>query len=115
VSAPTPAPIASPSLPSAVEAGGGTPGRGDAAWEALGAALMSLGAGLFLWTRRRQAHQPAMPVLSVRIPALDVTAAFAGPAGPRRLALITCGGDYDPASASYDDNVYVFAVPAPIF
>jgi hypothetical protein len=39
-------------------------------------------------------------------------AAFAGPDGSRRLALITCGGTYDPASASYADNVYVYAIPA---
>lgn len=39
-------------------------------------------------------------------------AAFDGPGGSRRLALITCGGAYDQASASYMENVYVYAIPA---
>lgn len=32
--------------------------------------------------------------------------------GPHRLVLITCGGTYDVAAATYDDNVVVTAVPA---
>ena len=39
-------------------------------------------------------------------------AAFAGPAGPRLLTLVTCGGNFNAAISSYDDNVYVTAVPA---
>jgi Sortase domain len=39
-------------------------------------------------------------------------AAFAGPHGPRMLALITCGGSYSATDESYDDNVYVYAQPA---
>lgn len=37
---------------------------------------------------------------------------FGDAAGPPRLVLITCGGRYDVATASYDDNVVVVAVPA---
>lgn len=32
--------------------------------------------------------------------------------GPPRLAMITCGGRYDPVRRSYDDNVVVFADPS---
>jgi Sortase domain len=39
-------------------------------------------------------------------------AAFAGPTGPRMLALITCGGAFDANTKSYVDNVYVTATPA---
>ncbi|HEX5404818.1 MAG TPA: class F sortase [Pseudonocardiaceae bacterium] len=39
-------------------------------------------------------------------------AVFAGPTGPRRLVLVTCGGRFDANIHSYDDNVYVWAVPA---
>jgi hypothetical protein len=41
---------------------------------------------------------------------------FAGNQGPRRLVIVTCGGDirYVPGSGwTYDDNVVVTAVPAP--
>jgi hypothetical protein len=38
--------------------------------------------------------------------------AFVGPTGPRALYLISCGGQFDPADASYVDNIYVRAVPA---
>jgi hypothetical protein len=31
--------------------------------------------------------------------------------GPSRLALITCGGSFDPAALRYRDNVVVFATP----
>jgi Sortase domain len=39
-------------------------------------------------------------------------AVFAGPTGARRLVLVTCGGRFDANIHSYDDNVYVWAVPA---
>ncbi|MBS3941891.1 MAG: class F sortase [Actinobacteria bacterium] len=32
--------------------------------------------------------------------------------GPARLVLITCGGEFDPATGHYDDNVVVVAEPA---
>jgi hypothetical protein len=32
--------------------------------------------------------------------------------GPERLALITCGGPFDPSTGSYEDNVVVTAYPA---
>jgi hypothetical protein len=32
--------------------------------------------------------------------------------GERRLALITCGGEFDPAKGSYTDNFIVYATPA---
>ena len=35
---------------------------------------------------------------------------FAGPTGPRRLALVTCGGQIH--QGEYDDNVVATAVPA---
>ena len=38
-------------------------------------------------------------------------AAFKGTTGPSELALITCGGAYDPYDHNYLSNVYVFAVP----
>lgn len=31
--------------------------------------------------------------------------------GPPQLALITCGGTYDPLTHNYSDNVIVYAVP----
>jgi hypothetical protein len=37
--------------------------------------------------------------------------AFAGRAGPRTLYLISCGGPFDDAEASYLDNIYVRATP----
>lgn len=40
-------------------------------------------------------------------------AALAGPAGPRRLALVTCGGPYIPSIYSYADNIYIWANPSP--
>lgn len=43
---------------------------------------------------------------------VDATA-FPGPAGPRQLVLITCGGSFDPNTESYLDNVYVRALPTP--
>ncbi|WP_338185785.1 class F sortase [Jatrophihabitans sp.] len=39
------------------------------------------------------------------------TRIFAGAAGPRTLALVTCGGSYDAASKGYVDNIYVYATP----
>ena len=39
-------------------------------------------------------------------------AAFMGPGSRRELALITCGGAYDPYDHNYLSNVYVFALPA---
>lgn len=35
------------------------------------------------------------------------------PSGPRRLVMVTCGGPYDSATHTYDDNVIVTAAPAP--
>jgi len=32
--------------------------------------------------------------------------------GPPRLALVTCGGSFDPATGHYRDNVIVWAKPA---
>jgi hypothetical protein len=39
-------------------------------------------------------------------------AAFVGPDGPRGLYLVSCGGAFDAADASYVDNIYVRAVPS---
>ncbi|MDA8354727.1 MAG: class F sortase [Actinomycetota bacterium] len=33
------------------------------------------------------------------------------PTGPRRLAIVTCGGAFDPATGHYADNVVVIAAP----
>jgi len=43
---------------------------------------------------------------------LDLASIFAR-AGPPRLHLITCGGDYDRQSRHYEQNVIVLALPAP--
>lgn len=40
--------------------------------------------------------------------------AFVGPAGPRALYLVSCGGPFDAAEASYVDNIYVRALPLPV-
>ncbi|MGN6723096.1 MAG: class F sortase [Marmoricola sp.] len=37
---------------------------------------------------------------------------FAGPHGPRRLVLVTCGGAVLPSGSGYEDNVVVTAIPA---
>ncbi|MER7620924.1 class F sortase [Streptomyces sp. NPDC126503] len=34
-------------------------------------------------------------------------------AGPARLALLTCAGDYDPEAGQYDENLVLYAAPAP--
>lgn len=31
--------------------------------------------------------------------------------GPQQLKIITCGGDFDPATGSYEENVVIHAVP----
>jgi hypothetical protein len=56
------------------------------------------------WTVVKVTHRP-------KTTGID-TAAFVGPAGPRTLYLISCGGAFDAAEASYLDNIYVQAVPA---
>lgn len=40
--------------------------------------------------------------------------AFTGPDGPRTLYLISCGGPFEPAAASYLDNIYVRAKPVSV-
>jgi Sortase domain len=44
-------------------------------------------------------------------PKSDLPAILFDRAGRTILALVTCGGSFDEASRSYDDNVVVFAVP----
>jgi hypothetical protein len=56
------------------------------------------------WRVRTVKHRP-------KTTGID-TAAFVGRAGPRQLFLISCGGAFDAADASYVDNIYVLAVPA---
>jgi len=77
--------------------------------------LAYLHPGDVVYTTDKQAKQTAWRV--TRVVARSKTqgidkAAFAGPHGPRVLALITCGGSYDSADESYEDNVYVYANPA---
>jgi hypothetical protein len=46
-------------------------------------------------------------------PKSDLPADLFGRAGRPLVALVTCGGSFDEATRSYDDNVVVFAVPEP--
>ncbi|MFC4591888.1 class F sortase [Sphaerisporangium corydalis] len=77
--------------------------------------LARLRPGQLIYTADAHGRQSAWRVTEVtalsKRAGTDPTA-FAGPAGPRRLVLITCGGAFDASARSYDDNVYVFAVPA---
>ncbi|MDT4917809.1 MAG: hypothetical protein QOH89_2509 [Pseudonocardiales bacterium] len=57
------------------------------------------------WRVARVEHRPKTLGIDPR--------AFVGHAGPRRLYLISCGGAFDTAAASYVDNIYVRAVPVP--
>jgi hypothetical protein len=92
---------------------------GHVNWSGLGpfafGALARLLPGDLVYTAGADGTQTAWRVTAVfalpKSRPLD-RGAFAGRAGPRRLALITCGGGYDVATRSYDDNVYVLAVPA---
>ncbi len=77
--------------------------------------LAYLRPGNILYTTDANGHQSAWRVKSVvaRNKTQSIAAgAFAGSKGPRRLALITCGGAFDSGSESYQDNVYVYALPA---
>lgn len=55
------------------------------------------------WLVTRVEHRP-------KTEGIDA-AAFVGREGPRRLFLISCGGAFDAAEASYVDNIYVWAKP----
>jgi hypothetical protein len=70
--------------------------------------------GDLVYTTDASAAQTAWRVVSVaarpKTQPIDANA-FAGTKGTRRLVLITCGGAFDSASSSYDDNVYVYADP----
>ena len=44
-------------------------------------------------------------------PKSDLPANLFDRAGRSILVLVTCGGSFDEATGSYDDNVVVFAVP----
>ncbi len=77
--------------------------------------LAYLHVGDLVYTADQDGHQTAWRVNAVtaRVKTQGINpAAFAGPAGKRTLALITCGGAFDDSTASYDDNVYVMAHPA---
>lgn len=77
--------------------------------------LAYLQAGDLVYTTDSQGAQTAWRVTDVsarsKQDGID-PAAFAGPVGPRLLTLVTCGGNFDASILSYDDNVYVTAVPA---
>jgi sortase (surface protein transpeptidase) len=47
-----------------------------------------------------------------RYPKTELPAEMWSPAGDPRLALVTCGGEFDAAADSYEDNVVAWAVPA---
>jgi hypothetical protein len=77
--------------------------------------LAYLQPGHLIYTTDAHGTQSAWRVTSVtaRLKSEPIdTVAFAGNHGPRRLALITCGGAFDAAAKSYNDNVYVYASPA---
>jgi len=48
----------------------------------------------------------------VRYPKDDLPADVWTRTGPPRLALITCGGDFDPATRHYTDNTVAWTSPA---
>jgi hypothetical protein len=79
------------------------------------ARLASLHPGDIIYTTDEQTKQTAWRISRVlarpKSQSVD-PAAFAGPTGPRMLALITCGGSYSANDASYDANVYIYAQPA---
>lgn len=79
--------------------------------------LAELHPGQVVYTTDARSKQTAWRIASVvgrpKADGID-RAAFAGPAGPRELSLITCGGTYEAASHSYDNNVYVTALPVPL-
>lgn len=78
------------------------------------ARLAELHPGDLIYTSDQQSEQTAWRITAVtarpKTSGVDPTA-FAGPSGPRSLVLITCGGNFDTDDMSYDDNVYVRAVP----
>lgn len=79
--------------------------------------LAELHPGEMVYTTDAHDKQTAWRIASVvgRPKAAGVDpAAFSGTSGPRELSLITCGGTYEAASHSYDNNVYVTAVPVPL-
>lgn len=47
-----------------------------------------------------------------RYPKSELPAELWAPDGDSRLALVTCGGEFDAAADSYEDNVVAWAVPA---
>jgi Sortase domain len=48
----------------------------------------------------------------ITLPKADLPASLFVNTGPPKLALVTCGGPYDPATHHYLDNVVVWATPA---
>jgi sortase (surface protein transpeptidase) len=78
------------------------------------ARLASLQPGDIVYTTDAKARQTAWRVTAVVARAKSAgidQAAFTGTSGPRTLWLITCGGPFNSADDSYDDNVYVQAHP----
>jgi sortase (surface protein transpeptidase) len=78
------------------------------------ARLASLRPGDIVYTTDARTQQTAWRVTRVLARPKNQSvdpAAFAGTAGPRTLALITCGGSYSTTDASYEANVYVYAQP----
>lgn len=70
--------------------------------------------GDYLYTHDNGGHTTSWTVTTVvalsKNTGVEATA-FPGPAGPRQLALITCGGTFVPNADSYLDNVYIRARP----
>jgi hypothetical protein len=81
------------------------------------AKLAYLHTGDLVYTTDGHSNQTAWRITAVtarsKNDGIDPTA-FAGMKGPRTLALITCGGDFDSADDSYHDNIYVTAQPVPM-
>lgn len=81
------------------------------------ARLAYLRTGDLIYTTDNRGNQSVWRVTAVTARSKDAGVdpnAFAGTHGPRLLALITCGGTFDTADNSYDQNIYVTARPAPV-
>lgn len=77
----------------------------DLAWVPVGSIITTVGA-----TGSATAWTVTAVTTTAKADGVD-PAALAGLTGPRRLVLVTCGGQYDRNLHSYRDNVFVWADP----
>ena len=64
-----------------------------------------------MWEATEALHDVAMPDRVVEVTVEQRAQLRLDRGGAARLVLITCGGRFDQASLSYDDNIAVTAVP----